>query len=462
MDLNDAPLGYAFTGDYPESYGDNTRQLQQILQRQIDELDRTSSAARSALLLGILQGRRSGREKILPQLEVRRRTDGSDSLLARGEIIMDVKSFEATGVAPLMRSQGFSDQACRRADLVRWRRPTVFREGVERVLDECCGLGADGWLNHVATMAAVGKGIGGPEPVAGLGRFADYRIPSAPPYGPETGPRVAVIDTGIPSLEPGDEHPGMTRTDGWLINVERTDDNRDLLDVFPCGSDGYLDFQAGHGTFVAGIIQRVAPGADIRVYRAADSDGFATDDDIADAMLRAIDDDARIVNLSLGTRTIDDQPPRAMEMAVREIQREFGGDVVIVAAAGNYGDDLPCWPAGLDGVEAVAGLTAHLFPTNWSSYGDHVRFATVAEGIRSTFVTGRESPVFDREPEEFREDAWALWSGTSFAAPQIAGAVARICQEIGLSPREAVDKLDERGKPIARFGKAMRILDGIR
>jgi hypothetical protein len=431
--------------------------LQQILQRQIGELDRTSSYPDA--LLGILRGRRCGRED-LSQLELRRRDEGFDCLLGRGEIVMDSKSSQVPEVASLLRSYDFSDQTCPHAEVVRWRRSTLFR--VEQVLDECCTLGAESWPNYVATMAAVGKGIGGPEPVPAPATFSEYRTRFGPAQATVAGPRVAVIDTGIPSLSDDDQYPGMRRTDGWLSDIERTGHNRDVLDDFPCGPDGYLDFQAGHGTFVAGIIQRVAPGADIRVYRAADSDGFATDDEIADAMLLAVKDGAQIINLSLGVRTTDDQPPRAMAAALADIRRRSGDKVVIVAAAGNFGDHFPCWPAGLDGVEAVAGLTADLAPARWSSHGNHVRFSTVAEGIRSTFVTGREAPVFDREPEEFPQDAWALWSGTSFAAPQIAGAVVRICQEIGMSPRQAVDKLHERGKPISCYGRGMQILEGVR
>jgi hypothetical protein len=460
MNLNDAPLGNAFEGDYPENYGNLTRRYQQILQRQVDELDRTSSSSGPAEILGILKGRRSARDD-LAQLEIRSRADGSASLLGRGEIVMPAKSCEAEGVADLMRSRGFTERTPH-TDYVRWRQPTRFRDGVERLLEECSALGAESWPNYVATLAAVGKGIGGPEPVPGPGSFADYRIPTAPEYYTGPGPRVAVIDTGIPSLDPDGGHPGMRRGDAWLSDIPRTDSNRDLLDDLPAGPDGSLDFHAGHGTFVAGIIQRVAPGADIQVYRAADSDGFATDGDIANALLQAVDDGARIVNLSLGARTADDRPPRAMATAVWDIRRKSGDDVVIVAAAGNYGDKSRCWPAALDGVEAVAGLTAQLAPASWSSCGEHIRFSTVAEGIRSTFVTGRESPVFDPEPEEFPQDAWALWSGTSFATPQIAGAVARICHELTLNPRQAVDKLHERGRPIAGFGKAMRILEGIR
>ena len=173
---------------------------------------------------------------------------------------------------------------------------------------------------------------------------------------------------------------------------------------------------------------------------------------------RSCDDGAQIINLSLAVRTVDDQPPRAIAAAVEQVRS--GGRTVIVAAAGNHGDRTKVFPAALDGVEAVAGLTAHLAPATWSSRGD-VRFSTVAEGIRSTFVQGTGSPVFNPEPDVFGPDPWAVWSGTSFAAPQIAGAVARISYEEDIDVRDALDRLDAYGRPVTGYGKAMRILKGI-
>jgi subtilisin family serine protease len=265
---------------------------------------------------------------------------------------------------------------------------------------------------------------------------------------------VAIIDTGIPQATHGDH---------WLDSVTRTGDNIDQLDVLPAGADGLLDYMAGHGEFVAGIVQRVAPTADIRMYRAADTDGFASDFAVAAAILQAHNDGAEVINLSLGSRTVDDQPPPLMQQAVDTVRTESGGATVIVAAAGNYGDASTVFPAALTGVEAVAGLTAELGPNDWSSQGTHVRFSTVGEGIHSVYPQGVESPVFDPEPDTFGPNAAALWSGTSFAAPQIAGAIARIASELGMSPREAVDELDNRGLDlrIDGYGKAMLILQGI-
>lgn len=446
MNFEDPPPGYAFEGDYSESYGDDVLRLQQVLRSQLDELERIGTPARAREVLGILRGRRGDRRPVT-QLDIGARWDGSNCLIARGEIVLPRESY-CGDVAKTAELGGYQpyNPGVRPSGLLRLREPARLKQHVEQTLDQCHALGAAAWRNYVVAAAAVGKGIGGPEPVGAPNASPGALSPD------ERRPTVAVIDTGIVEQQ---------RTDGWLTSVDRSDTNIDPLDVLPV-KDDYLDFQAGHGTFVAGIVQRVAPEADIRIYRAADTDGFATDDDIADAMLQAWYEGARIINVSLAGRTLDDRPPQAMADAVAKIRAGSNRQVVIVAAAGNYGDTAPCWPAALDGVEAVAGLTARMTPARWSSRGKTIDFSTVAEGIRSTFVTGSESPVFDREPDRFGDNAWAVWSGTSFAAPQIAGAVARISRELGKTPREAVELLRKHGMPVASFGRAMRILQGFR
>lgn len=393
MDHQNATPGYPFGDYYSETYDCRSPELQQILQRQLDELRSFRTGCRMAELLGILRGRRGNLLDLVQLVVVPRGSDGKlPALVSRGE-------------------------------------PMPAEAGAQP--------------NYVMTMAAVGKGIGGPEPIEGAFE--------AGPTAPVSGPLVAVIDTGIVAA---------TRGDNWLNNVARTDDNVDRLDVLP-QPDGFLDFQAGHGTFVAGVVQRVAPGADIRLYQAADTDGFATDAAIADAIQRAHQDGAKIINLSMGGLTVDDQPPPAMAETIKGIYAA-DDEMVFVAAAGNFGDDpSPCFPAALPQVIAVAGLTAELDGAEWSSHGDGVELSTVAEGIRSTFVTGCESPVFDREPEVFGPDAWALWTGTSFAAPQVAGGIWRLCNELGLAPRKAAEELARRGTPVPGYGQGMQILSGI-
>jgi hypothetical protein len=454
MQFEDDHLGYAFEGDYPESYGeDETALLRMVVARQIGGLAGGDPDA-DARLLGILMGRRASGDLARAQVEWRRRRRGSPSLLARGEVLVAAEAYRDGVLGDLVRHYtGPSDAAVGRTGRVCLRRPCADLAETDKFIDRAAARKVSVYPNYLSTMAAVGKGIGGPEPAPKLpaDEVAKLRGPGRSDGKPV---RVAVIDTGIPQ---------DTRPDGVLNDVMRRADreNIDELDVFPAGKDDLLDYQAGHGTFVAGVVRRVARNAEVVVYRAADSDGFATDHDIAEQILQAYADKADVINLSLGIQTVDDQPPPAIAAAVKHVVDDSKGKTVLVAAAGNNGDDTPVWPANLDGVEAVAGLTAYLTPSRWSSYGDKVRFSTVAEGIRSTFVSGTESPVFDPSPDTFGEDAWALWSGTSFAAPQVAGAIARICDEERVEPRAAVDKLDKFGKPIPGYGKAMRILQGL-
>jgi subtilisin family serine protease len=270
---------------------------------------------------------------------------------------------------------------------------------------------------------------------------------------------VAILDTGIDV---------RSRSDLWLAHeqVPRTLDvnpqlpdrtgNVDSLDVLP--HDGLLDHSAGHGTFVAGIVQQMAPSANITMFRVLASDGFGTELDIADAMVRAVEGGARIINLSLGLRTLDDLPPLAIRAALDLIGVLTGGAVVVVAAAGNSPGSDPFWPAACWDVVSVAGLTASLQPSLWSTRGPWVTCSTVGEGVRSTFVEGSQFNDSKKALEVFPADAWAVWSGTSFAAPQVAGAVARICQHARVTPREALYLLLMSGADLPGFGKALQLL----
>ena len=172
---------------------------------------------------------------------------------------------------------------------------------------------------------------------------------------------------------------------------------------------------------------------------------MASEVDVADAMMRAADDGAHVINLSLGMQAVDDgNPCPALKEAVADILNR-DEPPAIVASAGNYGTTEKVYPAALDGVVSVAGLQAVQDPqsttppdgADWSTHGDWVVCSTVGEGIVSTFVKGQEDPVFgdnDVYPHNGQGDSWAVWTGTSFAAPQIAGLISATCREQGLKP----------------------------
>jgi subtilisin family serine protease len=200
------------------------------------------------------------------------------------------------------------------------------------------------------------------------------------------------------------------------------------------------------------------------MYRTLDTDGFATDAQVACAMIEAVKDDRQILNLSLGTQTLDNLPPVAMVAALEVIgrlERERKESVVIVAAAGNCVDTTPVFPAAMRRVVSVGGLAPDLLPSTWSTRGFWLTCSAVGQGLRSTYVEGRESSEIDPEPDVFGPDAWAVSIGTSFAAPQITGAIARLSQEEGLAPHRALVRLLAAGRPVPDFGQAIKILPGL-
>ena len=176
-------------------------------------------------------------------------------------------------------------------------------------------------------------------------------------------------------------------------------------------------------------------------------------------MVRAVDDGAKVLNLSLGVNTVDDQPLLAVEVAL-DLIAERDPEVLVLAAAGNDGSSVPCWPAASKRVVAVAALAADLTPAPWSNHGFWVDCSAVGEGIVSTYVQGTESEELDPSPDVFGADAWAVWSGTSFAAPQVAGAVARLAEEDGLAPREALQRLVSGCRTLPDYGRAVGLLPG--
>ncbi len=293
------------------------------------------------------------------------------------------------------------------------------------------------------------KAEGGPENSTGGGP-----MPAGVVVAP---PRVAVIDTGLASEQ---------RTDGWLRGLV-TADNEDLLNVLPDPTDLFLDLGAGHGTFVSGVIQQVAPAVDLHMLRGLDTDGLAAESTLASLIVTAVRDGAAILNLSWGTDTLDGNPPLSMDSAIRTAI-QINPEVLIVCAAGNYGDERKCWPAAFtldfpDNVVAVGALRrepdGELAGADFSNRGPVLKCSTLGQAVVSVYVMGDENPLADPQPDHFAADAWATWSGTSFAAPQVVGAIVHLCQsDPTLTPRTALTELLKDAPVIDGFGPSIEIL----
>jgi subtilisin family serine protease len=220
------------------------------------------------------------------------------------------------------------------------------------------------------------------------------------------------------------------------------------LDVDP--ADRRLDRQAGHGTFVAGLVLRQAPGATVRAVHVLNSDGLADARAVAKAIAKLARAGVDIINLSLGGYTRGNRPPMALQKALALVPPPGGGP-----AAGNHDPDnpqhqgfapaRPNYPSALEGVIAVAALDeSGQRPAPFSNFGPWVDVWAVGENLESTFVT------FHGVGPGERFDGWARWSGTSFAAPMVAGAIAaRMSLDGGISAAEAGRRLLAEATPMA-------------
>jgi len=203
---------------------------------------------------------------------------------------------------------------------------------------------------------------------------------------------VAVIDSGICA-----DHPDLAGRiqAGWDF-VQSDDTPQD-------------DF--GHGCSVSGIIAAninnsvgiagVAPNASIMPLRVLNASGVGSYSDVAAAIVFAADNGAQVINLSLGGSS----PSATLEAAVNYA---IAKGVIIVAAAGNNGTEGALYPAAYPDVIAVGSVDRDLQHSAFSNYGPLIDIWAPGRDILSTQ----------------RDGTYALVTGTSFAAPYVAGAEA--------------------------------------
>jgi immune inhibitor A len=201
---------------------------------------------------------------------------------------------------------------------------------------------------------------------------------------------VAVIDSGICA-----DHPDLAGRvlPGW----DFVENDADPQDVF------------GHGCAVGGVIAAahdgagiagVAPNARILPLRVLDAQGTGTYSNVAAAIIQAADRGAQVINLSLGGAAPSALMADAVDYAVAR-------GVTVIAAAGNTGGSV-LYPAALVPVVAVASVDADLQRSGFSSYGPEIDLYAPGRDILTTRPGG----------------TYAALSGTSFAAPQVAGTAA--------------------------------------
>jgi len=258
--------------------------------------------------------------------------------------------------------------------------------------------------------------------------------------GPGRHPRIAVLDTG---LAKGKQLPDLLGSGGAAARISGDPDRPDSKLHGDAGitwaKDNWLDPVAGHGTFIAGIIEQLAPGSTIHIQHAISGLGDAIESEVIQKILglAALPDDERphILSLSFGG-TAQEQAP-ALRSAIRKARL---AGIVVVASAGNDGTSEAQYPAAYNGVIAVGALAPD-GPTPWTNYGQWVDACAPGADLVSSFFAKFDGPqprINTVDPDKF--EGWAIWSGTSFAGPVVVAAIAREMVVGACSAKEAADR----------------------
>ncbi|GHF57437.1 hypothetical protein HNQ07_003788 [Deinococcus metalli] len=292
----------------------------------------------------------------------------------------------------------------------------VEPDGVMKVLTddpEADALGATTWAGGLTTWAGgLTTWAGGAITWAGGTSFLNNTdLTSATAYWnrlglstaqqkiPElgSGVKVAVIDTGLDMAHPLLQGR-IDSAGGW-----------DYV-----GGDGNPQEENtggkyGHGTAVAGIVLQIAPNAKVIPMRALAPDGSGRISNVTAAVNRAVSVGARVINLSLGSTSNSVALNTAISAALAQ-------GVLVVNSSGNAGTQGIVYPgAGLgttfgvnSGLFAVGSVTLGLQKSAFTQYGANMSMTAPGELVLTTYPDARLVKA----------------SGTSFAAPAVAGALA--------------------------------------
>jgi subtilisin family serine protease len=271
---------------------------------------------------------------------------------------------------------------------------------------------------------------------------------------------VAVVDTGVDVRHPDLQANIWTNPNEIPNNGADDDGNGCVDDVNGCSfvsdsspgchnvTNGFVNDDIGHGTFVSGVIAAAGNGAgivgvarNVRIMPVKVLDCYGAGDSVATArgMLYAVRNGARVINMSLGGI----QDAQVIRDAVGQAT---AAGVLVVAATGNDGAPSVAFPARIPDVLAVGALAPSADRrASFSNYGPEVDAVAVGEDVVGT-LPQRLCFVF---LPCIGADPYATGSGTSFSTPQVSGLAALMLSlRPSLSPAQITNMIKSTATPM--------------
>lgn len=205
---------------------------------------------------------------------------------------------------------------------------------------------------------------------------------------------------------------------GWTGHPSIPEGSVREMDILGTESEGTY---SAHGTAVAGLIAStdpfapgIAPGSEILSVRVLNENGQGDAFTLAQGIIAAVNEGARVINMSLGSYS----DSRVLRQAV---DYAYGNGVVLVAAAGNEGMGQLTYPAAYSTVIGVNAVDANGNRTPFSNYGQGLDIAAPGYQVHALW----------------EDQGYVFFDGTSASAPLVAGMAARLLQSgAATSPAE--------------------------
>ncbi len=256
--------------------------------------------------------------------------------------------------------------------------------------------GWNSWAGGIDTIPAL--------PSENRFQFMLTKVPQAQALSRNFGQgiKVAVLDTGIDLAHPQ-----------FVGRLAPASERYDFVDNDPIPQET-AGTMYGHGTGVASLILQVAPRATLLPIRVLNGDGAGTVADLISGIQRAVSMGAQVINLSLGTSTADS----ALQLTLNNATNQ---GIYLVASAGNCGDSNLTYPAAW----ANNGVSNHQFLLSVGSVSSALALSAFScngpalEYVAPGMLVAGAYPV----------NRFAYYTGTSFAAPQVTGAIALALSE---------------------------------
>lgn len=220
---------------------------------------------------------------------------------------------------------------------------------------------------------------------------------------------------------------------------------------FPFDSSGgdYLNWDndpfddQGHGTFIAGIsaaetnnftgVAGTSPNIKLLNLRAFDPGGYGEEDDVAAAILYAVQMKAKVINMSFGDNSFS--------LVLRDIiQYAYSQNLVLVASAGNSGSNLPHYPSVYSEVICVGNSTIDDVVASSSNWGSTIDLVAPGTNIITTS----------------RNSGYSSINGTSASAPFVSATAALILSLQNFSNEEVKQILKSTSDDIGESGWDLR------